>query len=108
MDSQLNQEHSVIVHFQYGIEGLDSLYKLEDDLEAVILEMRVGEYDGHEIAMDNSDGYLYMYGTNAEKLFKAVRPTLEACEFMKGAKAILRFGPPENSTKKIEFEIKQY
>jgi len=106
MDNQLPQEHAVIVHFNYAIEGLDSLYKLEDKLEEVILEKKVGEYDGHEIAMDYSDGYLYMYGPNAEYLFKVVKPILEASKFMKGAKATLRFGPPADGVKEIEVEIK--
>ena len=106
MDNQLPQEHAVIVQFNYGIEGLGSLFKLEDELEKVILEKKVGEYDGHEIAVDYSDGSLYMYGPNAETLFKAVKPTLEACKFMKGAKATIRFGPPLDGVKEIEVEIK--
>ena len=106
MDNQFNQEHAVIIQFNYGIEGLDSLYKLEDDLEAVINEKKAGEYDGHEIAMDNSDGFLYMYGPNAETLFKAVKPILETYKFMIGAKALLRFGPPDSDIKEIEVDIK--
>ena len=105
MDNQFNQ-HAVIIHFNYGIEGLDSLYNLEDELVAVINEKEVGKYDGHEIAMDNSDGFLYMYGSNAETLFKAVKPTIESCKFMKEAKALLRFGTPDNGTKEIEVDIK--
>jgi hypothetical protein len=60
MENQMPQEQAVIVHFNYGIQGLDSLFKLEEELEEVILENRVGEYDCHEIAMDYSDGSLYM------------------------------------------------
>ena len=55
--------------------------------------------------MDNSDGYLYMYGPNAETLFKAIKPTLEDSNFMKGAQVYLRFGPLEKGTKDIEVEI---
>jgi len=47
-----------------------------------------------------------MYGPDAETLFKAVLPTLEACKFMNGAKAIIRFGPPTDGVKEIEVEIK--
>ena len=105
MDNQLNQEHAVIVHFNYGIESLDPLFSLENELIRVIIETKVGKYDGHEIAMDNSDGYLYMYGPNAETLFKAIKPTLKDSNFMKGAQAYLRFGPLEKGTKDIEVEI---
>jgi hypothetical protein len=43
-----------------------------------------------------------MYGPNAEVLFKTVKQTLEATDFMSGAKAKLRFGPPEDGVKEIE------
>ncbi|GHA62263.1 hypothetical protein [Pontibacter akesuensis] len=98
-------EHAVIVRFDYGIEKLEPLHALEDKLEEVIGEEGVGEYDGHEIAVDYSDGFLYMYGPNAEILFKTVKPVLTEADFMKGAKATLRFGPPEDGVKEVEVEI---
>jgi len=105
MDNQPIKEHAVIIYFNYGIESLDPLYNLEDKLTGVIIEKKVGKYDGHEIAMDNSDGSLYMYGPDAETLFKAIKPTLEDCKFMKGARVYLRFGPIGEETKDIEVEI---
>lgn len=98
-------EQAVIVSFDYGIEGLDVLYELEDKLEYIISENGVGEYDGHEMATDYSDGNLYMYGPNAERLFQVIQPTLKETEFMKGATAKLRFGPPGDGVKEIEVEI---
>lgn len=97
--------HAVIIHFNYGIDTLDELYLLEKKLEKQIIDKNVGEYDGHEVALDNSDGYLYMYGPNAESLFKAVKPILDATTFMKGATAVLRFGPPTEDSPEIEVEI---
>ena len=105
MNTSTNSEHAVIIHFKYGIHRLDSLFNLEEKLEKVIEDNKVGEYDGHEIATDYSDGFLYMYGPNAETLFKAVKPTLESTPFMKGAKATLRFGPPKDGVNEIEVEI---
>lgn len=55
-------EHGVIVHFYYGSRDLTGLYALEDRLERAISAAGVGEFDGNEIAVDGSDGYLYMYG----------------------------------------------
>lgn len=98
-------EHAVIVHFRYEMDSLEPLYQLEDALEKQINEEGVGEFDGHEIAVDLSDGFLYMYGTNAETLFKAVKPILEKSNFMKGAVAKIRFGPPEEGVKEIEVKI---
>jgi hypothetical protein len=56
-------EQAVIVHFTYGSTDLTALFELEERLEAVIAAARVGEYDGNEVAVDGSDGYLYMYGS---------------------------------------------
>jgi hypothetical protein len=92
-------EEAVIIRFQYGIKGLDSLSKLEDELEEIIETKKLGEYDGHEIAVNYSDGILYMYGPSAEKIFEAIRPILEKTSFMKGAKVTLRFGPPDDGVK---------
>ena len=104
-EQDAESEHAVIVRFKYGIQGLDALYKLEDKLEKIISDNKAGEYDGHEIAMDYSDGFLYMYGTNAEELFKIVKPILDQTDFMKGAIAKLRFGPPAVGAKEIDVEI---
>lgn len=98
-------EHAVIVQFDYGIEGMKELYNLRDKLESIIEENQLGEYDGHEMATDYSDGFLYMYGPNAETLFNGIKNTLEQTDFMKGAKAKLRFGPPEDGVKEITIEI---
>jgi hypothetical protein len=103
----INQEpeHAVIIRFNYGIDGLDELHNLERKLQKVIQDNNVGEYDGHEIAIDYSDGFLYMYGPNAENLFKTINQILKETTFMKGAIAKLRFGPPEEGVKEIEVEI---
>jgi hypothetical protein len=99
-------EHAVIIHFLYGIDKLEPLHRLENELRKFINQKGVGEYDGHEIAIDYSDGFLYMYGPNAETLFKTVQPFLEQTDFMKGAIARLRFGPPEDGVKEITVKMK--
>ncbi len=83
-------EDAVIVHFQYGSTDLQPLFALEDRLAAAIDAAGTGQYDGHEIAVDGGDGFLFMYGPNADALFEAVRPILEACDFARGASVILR------------------
>lgn len=98
-------EHAVIVHFTYGSTDLSRLFELERKLEIAIEEAKAGEYDGNDIAVDGSDGYLYMYGANADTLFEIVRPILESTEFMKGAKAKLRYGPPAEGVREVELVI---
>ena len=98
-------EHAVIVYFDYGIEDLEPIFQLGNKLEKIISDNNVGEYDGNEMAMDYSDGSLYMYGPNAEVLFKTIKSTLEETDFLKGSIAKLRFGPPEDGVKEIEIII---
>lgn len=100
-----DSEHCVIVHFDYGKENLDPLHELERRLENDLADKTVGDYDGHEIAVDFSDGFLYLYGDNAERLFKKIKETLETTDFMTGAKVKLRFGPPEDGVKEIELTL---
>ena len=96
-------EQAVIIEFNYGLEEDEPFYDLSDKLRVVVEESGFGEYDGHEMAMDNSDGSFYLYGPDAKKLYEAVRKTIEETSFMKGANIRLRFGPPEAGVKEISF-----
>ncbi len=98
-------EHAVIVQFQYGCTNLEALFSAEDRLEAAITAAKVGEMDGHEIAVDGSDGTFYMYGSDADKLFKAVEPVLRTIAFMKGASVTRRYGPPKDGVKTVVTKI---
>ena len=88
-------DHAVLVNFDYiGSTDLTQLFDLEKKLEVAIDAAKVGELDGNEVATDGSDGTLYMYGPDADRLFEAVKPVLEGCSFMRGARITLRYGPP--------------
>jgi hypothetical protein len=73
---------------------LSRLFALEQELESAISAASAGEYDGNEVATDGSDGYLYMYGPDADRLFEAIRPVLESASFMRAAEVRIRYGPP--------------
>jgi hypothetical protein len=93
-------EHAVVVNFDYGgSTDLQPIFALEEKLEAAIDAAKAGEYDGNEVAVDGSDGSLYMYGPDADRLFSVVRPVLEACIFMRGARVKLRYGPPQDGVR---------
>lgn len=98
-------EHAVIIRFEYRRDSLDPLYELEDQLEAAIAKAGVGEYDGHEIAMDMSDGTLWMYGPDAEHLFATVLPVIESCPFTATATVILRFGAAGTDAREESFRL---
>jgi len=98
-------EHAVIVHFKYGSNDLQPLFELENALENAIAAANAGELDGNEVAADGSDGYLYMYGPNADRLFDTVRPVLESTNFMRGAIVKKRYGPPEDGIRESIVKI---
>ena len=98
-------EQAVIVHFHYGSTDLRRLFVLEDKLESAIKRSQVGEYDGNEVATDGSDGFLYMYGPSADRLFEVVIPVLKTADFMRGADVVRRYGPPGDKTRKITVTI---
>ena len=100
-----SSEHAVIVHFSYGSTDLSQLFALEDELVAALEEVDAGEFDGNEMAADGSDGIRYLYGPDANKLFDAIKPVLESTDFMKGARAKLRFGPPNEGTREVDVLI---
>ena len=99
-------EQAVIVHFAYiGSTDLQPLYELEAQLEARLEVTGAGELDGNEVAADGSDGYLYLYGPDADALFGAIKQTLEACPFMRGAAVRLRYGPPADGVLEHEVQL---
>src|SRR3954471_15842170 len=87
-------DQAVIVHFQYGSTDLQRLFAVEARIEEALAETPVGGLDGNEVAVDGSDGYLYLYGPDADALFAAVQPVLASVDFMAGATVKLRYGPP--------------
>ena len=66
-------EHAVIVEFHYGQSDLNPLFSLEDRLRTAIESAGCGEYDGHEIAMDGSEGTLYADSTRCSVHERCVR-----------------------------------
>jgi hypothetical protein len=92
------EQHAVIARFDYAADSLDALFAVEEQLEDAIEAAGVGELDGNEMAVDLSDGSLFMYGPDAEALFAVVRPILAGAECLHNTQVTLRFGPPEDDT----------
>ena len=61
--------------------------------------------DAHEVAVDGSDAYLYLYGPDADALLEAVRPTLLAAPFMKRATATKVYGELGSEVRREEVQL---
>jgi len=96
--------NSVIICFNYGLKDDNLFYQVSETLSKLVGESGIGFYDGHEIAMDHTDGSYYLYGENAEDLFKLVLPYLSSIPFMKGSVALLKFGD-DPSAHAIELQL---
>lgn len=89
------QEQALLIRLDGGaLPGaahiVDEVAALEDELDAAL--GGIGELDGHDIGM--GEAIIYLYGNDAEAMFRAVESILRAHTLAVGATAILRFGPP--------------
>jgi len=85
-------EQAVIVYFDYGHTDWKPFFGFEKILRDAVTASGVGDYDGNELAVDGSDGRLYMYGPNADKLFTVVRPILLSTALLRNITVTLRYG----------------
>jgi hypothetical protein len=97
-------EHAVLIEFKYGPADLSTLFALEEELERAI-PPGVGELDGNEMAVDLSDGTLYLYGPDADALWHAIEPVVIAASFIQGAIVRLRYGPPADGVREVVHKL---
>jgi len=100
-------EHEVEVHFAYGSTNFQYVYSLGDEIQQAVAEAKVGEYDGHMLPADGSEGRYFVNGPDAEAIFRAIEPVLAASPLMRGATVTLRFGPRKWGTPKRVIKIPQ-
>lgn len=92
-----SSEQAVIVYLD-GVGLPDETYAeydlatLEDQLDAVVREGRLGEYDGNEFGP--TEVALYFYGSDAERLSAALAPVLTDYPLCRGARVVVRAGGP--------------
>jgi hypothetical protein len=85
-----SEDQAVLIYVK--TDDLDASYAVEDELIALLEGSAVGEYDGNEIG--GGELVIFLYGPDAELLFKLVEPTLRASEVCNGAKVLIRWGGP--------------
>lgn len=101
----LNEKDKVIISFN-KFNGIDEIHELDMRLYLNIPK-EIGRYDGHEIAVDDSHGTLFAYGSNAEKLFKTMQPILNEFDFLNKARVYLCFDKDDESIRELEFIMNQ-
>jgi hypothetical protein len=82
----------------FGAEGETyALYSVEDAVERAVRHR--GMLDGHEIGA----GYftIYVYGPDADAMFKAVAPVLAKAHLRPGSYVLKRRGGPEQTPEKV-------
>ena len=101
----MSQQSVIVTFYHYdgarfgGTDARDlaPLFALEDELTKAIEAAGTGEFDGDVIAVDGSDGQLFMYGPDAEKLFASVERILRASPILDSARVELRFGSVDDA-----------
>jgi len=88
------------VHFGYGSTNYQHLFALEDVLRRVMSDSAVGKYEGHDVTADGSDAYFYLYGPDAEAIYRVISPVLADSSLMRGATVTMWFGPRKWRTPK--------
>jgi hypothetical protein len=89
-------QQAVIVQFDYGNKDWAPFFEFEKGFEAAISESGLGDYDGNELATDGNDGYMYIYGPDADKLFAFVKPRLPSVKILKNIRVTLRYGAADD------------
>jgi hypothetical protein len=77
---------------EVGLEDLDALIALQEQLAQAIEPHGFGEVDGNEIAMDGSEGSLYAYGPDARAMLQAALPVVCRSPLAAGGHVYLRYG----------------
>jgi len=95
-----NPEHAVLVLIKLSDPGFgrpeerDAIHGLADRLKEAIDQAGAGEYDGDEFGEGQCT--LYMYGPDADRLYKAIEPALRNFRFAPGSTATKRYGGPSD------------
>jgi len=89
--------HSVLVRFELHSGRLGShdereaIHHLTGELDRMIRSNGAGEFDGDEFGEGACT--LFIYGPDADLLFRAVEPSLRSSPLVRGGTAIKRYGP---------------
>ncbi len=96
--SSSNTDEGCVLIYIRG-EEWDPMEAAQDKLMALLDNSEIGMFDGNEIGGDET--VLFMYGPNAEQLYSFIEPILKADDYFRGARAIIRQGPPSSPKREV-------
>jgi hypothetical protein len=105
----MTEQQAVLIHLD-GTTLPDAVYAhhdlatLEDELIAVIELEKLGEFDGNEIGP--AETTLFLYGPDAEKLFKGVELVLRANPLCQNARISIRTGGPGAAVREVRLPMR--
>jgi len=98
-----NTEYEIIIEFRYGIEADEPFYELSQKLfDRFSNKDAPGNYDGHEIAMDNFDARLYFYSFHPQQTLSYIDDFLISYHFLAGGRILIRQNINEDSYTEVE------
>lgn len=95
-------EHAVTLYLADGGGGPLDLADFEDRLADAVTEAGVGEWDGHEFALDGSHAFIYLYGKDADRLAEVVLPIARQAGLAKGSYLVKRYGEPGEPEERVD------
>ncbi len=99
------EDHAVLIYFKYNDDSIDGLHVLEEKIIKAV--KGIGEYDGHDISFKLHEGILYIYGENADAIFKAIKNILVSSKIISNIEVTLRYGDVDTDAKEKKIKIKK-
>jgi hypothetical protein len=96
MTQTQTSEQAVLVYLklsddEFGdFDERESVFRLEDEVEPIVSSSGIGEYDGHEFG--GGFGTLYIYGSDADRLFEFIIKSIRNHQPRVGSYIIKRYG----------------
>jgi hypothetical protein len=99
-------EHAVLIHLDPLAAPNGRLTPavtrpLEAELAEVVMRLGIGVFDGNEFAANGLEGTLFVYGSDADRLFEGIEMTLRASPLCRNARVELRYGAPGSKVREI-------
>jgi hypothetical protein len=83
---------AMMVHFDYYPKDRPEIHALEHRLASAIERANAGELGETETHIDGNDGYLYMYGPDADRLYRVTSPILRSSRLTAHAEVTKWYG----------------